>query len=308
MRMIVRALLSAGLLVPFAGPATSVRAEDVPKSTADLLAEYRARLNLDPLPGAPSQAKVDPAPETRRSAPLDLTAMPESIPNMETVSAYQRRAQKKLDESERSWKRITSSICAGCGTSVPPVRSVTVNPSAVLARRLPPSEPAVSSAELRVSPMSRAVTDVAAGDGPGRAAPKADRVADAQPVATGTVAAAKAARPARVAAAPVKRIRHAQLRRHHLTRKQLAARAARRARLAMLRSARRQKQVTPARHRYVARLRQARAVAAAHRRFVSLGAARKHTGVATLPRRLCTFSYGFLPGFGTQYAMCVAAR
>ncbi|MER2269233.1 hypothetical protein [Methylobacterium oxalidis] len=319
MRVMVRTLLSAGLAAAFVVPVAAVRAEEpaaarpVYPTTAELLAEYRARLKLDA--GA---AADEVSPEARAAARLDAATRPESLPNIETVSAYQRRSQQKLDESERSWKRITSSVCSGCGTAAPAARSVTVNPAAILARRLPPAEPAVT-AQARIAPalapaLAPAVAASAEPGTPGRLARVRPEPAAEAPlvVATGAVPAAKAKteKPARVAA--VARKRHASARhavvRHRLTRKQIAARAARRARLALLRTARRHKQVARPRLRYVVAAPAIRP-AAAKRRFVSLGGTHRAGPLLARSHHLgCTFSFGFLPGFGPRAAACVAAR
>ena len=324
MRVMVRTLLSAGLAAAFVVPVAAVRAEEpaaarpVSPTTAELLAEYRARLKLDT--GA---AADEVSPEARAAARLDAATRPESLPNIETVSAYQRRSQQKLDESERSWKRITSSVCSGCGTAAPAARSVTVNPAAILARRLPPAEPAVT-AQARIAPalapaLAPTVAASAEPGTPGRLARVRPEPAAEVPlvVATGAVPAAKAKteKPARVAAVARKRhasvrqaaVRHAVVR-HRLTRKQIAARAARRARLALLRTARRHKQVARPRLRYVVAAPAIRP-AAAKRRFVSLGGTHRAGPLLARSHHLgCTFSFGFLPGFGPRAAACVAAR
>ncbi|GLS63483.1 hypothetical protein GCM10007888_18640 [Methylobacterium oxalidis] len=315
----VRTLLSAGLAAAFVVPVSAVRAEEpaaarpTSPTTAELLAEYRARLKLDA--GATAD---EVSPEARAAARLDAATRPESLPNIETVSAYQRRSQQKLDESERSWKRITSSICSGCGTAAPAARSVTVNPAAILARRLPPAEPAVT-AQARIAPalapaLAPTVAASAEPGTPGRVARVRPEPAAEAPlvVATGAVPAAKAKteKPARVAAVARKRhatVRHAVVR-HRLTRKQIAARAARRARLALLRTARRHKQVARPRLRYVVAAPAIRP-AAAKRRFVSLGGTHRAGPLLARAHHLgCTFSFGFLPGFGPRAAACVAAR
>lgn len=51
------------------------------------------------------------------------------------VTPYEARLKNILDRDEKSWKRLSASICAGCGAPPPPLEIASATPSYVRARR-----------------------------------------------------------------------------------------------------------------------------------------------------------------------------
>jgi hypothetical protein len=196
-------ILSAFLMLADAASVSSAGAtensgratDDVQKVTDDVLSIYRARLE-DELSAYRARLKDDPpsdyTPRQNSGAgsepqpPLksDIASTRQPVPKIDARPNYeakaqeiQARAQKKLDDDERNWKRLTNSVCVGCGTPSQPVKAAPVTPGDVLARHSAPSrDPVAQTPETTAAPP-----------------------------------------PVRVAAAPQKRVRYAKLRRQLLS-------------------------------------------------------------------------------------------
>jgi len=285
------AILSAFLMLTDAASVSSARAaengagaaDDALKDQDDKLSAHLERLERELRSRNALRQKGSAGPEPQSPVKDDVASTDRPLPQNDAAQGYQERVQKKLDDDERSWKRLTNSICVGCGTPSQLMKAAPVNPGEVLARH---------------------------------SAPSGDLVAKA-------LETAKTATHVRVAAASRKRLRYAKLRRQLLSRTQRVAHIRQRSRTASLHPAWSDRHVARARIRYAGQaLRtrraqwQTRKVAAIRRRFVALGSnwVRRSDPGHSPPHRirqryaLCTYSYGafFLPGLWPT--ACVSSR
>jgi hypothetical protein len=323
-------ILSALLMLANVATGSSARsaenvggtADNGPGASEDGLSTYRARLE-DELSAYRARLKDDPTSDhalrlkdgdagTGLQPPVksDATSARRPLPEHDAPSVYQARAQKKLDDDERAWKRLTNSICVGCGSPSQPAKTAPVTPGNVLAR---PS------------------------------APSGDLVAQ-RPATAGATA------PARVAAAPQKRLRYARLRRQLLSQARPVANVRQRSRLTPRYARLRRQLLSQARpvarihhgsqralldpawgHRRLARSRvryagqvwrarrtswRAQRVVGIRRRFVAFGSNwvssrdRGHSPPHRAWQRyaLCTYGYGPFSLLGSWPSACVSSR
>ncbi|MDR7038909.1 hypothetical protein J2X36_003681 [Methylobacterium sp. BE186] len=311
MRAMVRALLSAGLLAAGAAPLATARAED-----AAALKDAAAPKDPAALGAAPerSPARDETVTEIlerlRKETGVGLKAAPEPASTEVTIQAYRTRAQRKLDEDERAWKRITASICSGCGASAPG-RAVPVTPGEVLARTAPAARTAETAENagpvtgdpvrttearaprLRYARLRRQLL------GQPRAPVARSRLATEQAAAAGRRKAAYAVR---------RHLRYAAYRRHLLRQARAAAEIRRRARYARL--GRVLRPVGRARDR----LALSRRPVERRQLLASLGGGGAGDRRSSLPRpvrshdALCTYGYGPFVPTGGYPSVCVTGR
>ncbi len=261
-------MLADAMLVSSAGAAENDggNAGGAPRSQHDKLSADLDRLVEDLRVKSALRQKREAGPEPRSPVETDAASTHQPLPQNDATPDYRSVVQKRLDDDERSWKRLTNSICAGCGTAHQPVKAPPVNPGEVLARHSLPS-------------------------------------GDLEAKASET---AKNTSPVRVAAAPRKRLRYAKLRRQLLSQTRRAAHIRQRSRTASLHPAWSDRHVARARVRFAGQaLRmyrahwQTRKVVAIRRRFVALGSKwvrARNPGHSPHRNRqryaLCTYSYG----------------
>jgi hypothetical protein len=73
------------------------------------------------------------------------------------VTPYEARLKNILDRDEKSWKRLSASICAGCGAPPPPLEIANATPSYVRAQReaaAAPPPPATTASKHAARPAS----------------------------------------------------------------------------------------------------------------------------------------------------------
>ncbi len=284
-------ILSAFLMLTDAASVSSARAvendsgtvDDALRSADDKLSAYLDRFKDDPQSNNALRQKRDDGPKPLSPVKAGAASTHQPLPQNDATPDYRSVVQKRLDDNERSWKRLTNSICVGCGTAHQPVKAPPVNPGEVLARHSPPS---------------------------------GDLEAKAPETAKNTS-------PVRVAAAPRKRLRYAKLRRQLLSQTQRVAHIRQRSRTASLHPAWSARHVARARVRYAGQaLRmhrahwQTRKVVAIRRRFVALGSNRVrrsypgHSPSHLIRQRyaLCTYSYGAFFPVGLWPTACVSSR
>ncbi|GJE45400.1 hypothetical protein AEGHOMDF_4594 [Methylobacterium soli] len=241
---IVRALLVAALPVWLTAQALPLRAEGQTPTPSE---------NGPALGG---QGKDDPLERYR------------SLVTENALSEKQHRLSQKIEQDERNWKRLTSSICAGCGLPSHSSGQGRVTPGDVLAKSSMPSRNQVSEAR--------------------------------------TVAQAEASRPTLVASVLRPKVRYVKLRRQLLRQTRLADAAIRRRAHTAQSRAWRRKHYARAHLRTIRRMARAlpslpaaRLRITAKANFVSLRGSRamergRNTPVRTSTRQryaLCTYSY-----------------
>ncbi|MEA1833886.1 hypothetical protein U8607_17505 [Methylobacterium durans] len=136
MRALVRTLLSASVLAAGAVPTAAIGAESAGPALAEAAAEPRAEARE----GARDESVAEILRRLRRETGLQAEptrTIAETPSTDEALSAHQRRVQKKLDDDERTWNRITTSICSACGVPGRGSRAASVTPGDVLARQAP---------------------------------------------------------------------------------------------------------------------------------------------------------------------------
>ena len=283
----------------------------------DELSAYRARLKDDPPSDYTPRQNSGAGSESQPPLKSDVASTHQPFPKIDARPSYeakaqeiQARAQKKLDDDERNWKRLTNSVCVGCGTLSRPVKAAPVTPGDVLARH---------------------------------SAPSRDLVAQT-PDTTGATGSA------RVAAAPQKRLRYARLRRQLLSQARLVASVRQRSRLTPRYARLRRQLLSQTRpvarihhgsqrallhpawgHRRLAHLRvryagqawrarraswRSQRLVGIRRRFVALGSNwvssrdRGHSPPHQARQRyaLCTYGYGPFSLLGSWPSACVSSR
>ena len=213
-------------------------------------------------------------------ATQSFSAMAASLED-NALGAYQARMKKTLDRDEATWKRLSSSICTGCGSAPKP---------------------------LIIAPAT-ITTMVPSGAEPSAAKAKEPEVAQAATPPRSRSALQQRSRP-----------RYASARRQVRSHTRLTSRARRHARYALLRRMREERRIARSAARYASRMpritrshRRTRLVAAAGNRLVSLEShwvSPRDRGYP-LPRRsrqrlaLCAYDRGFFSVVGLWPNVCV---
>ncbi|GEP05360.1 hypothetical protein [Methylobacterium oxalidis] len=160
MRTLVRTLLSASVLAAGASaPLVALGAESAGPTAADTPAEPRNATREAARDETVAEILQRLRRETGQQAE-PARRLGEAPSTEEAISAYQARVQKKLDDDERTWNRITTSICSGCGVAVRGARAASVTPGDVLARQAPAAgalarAPAAEPAGTRLAEAAR---------------------------------------------------------------------------------------------------------------------------------------------------------
>ncbi|AWN40187.1 hypothetical protein [Methylobacterium durans] len=310
MRALVRTLLSASVLAAGAVPTAAIGAESAGPALAEATAEPRAEAREGIREGARDETVAEILRRLRRETGLQAEptrTIAETPSTDEALSAHQRRVQKKLDDDERTWNRITTSICSACGVPGRGSRAASVTPGDVLARQAP-----AAGALARASASEATGTRLAEAVRPRLRYARLRRQLLGQPrlaeagTGVGTeaaVAARSAGAPRRpVASAARKRLRYAAYRRRILGQPRAVAGIRRRVRAAWLRPGSLARTRSARERMLLARRHEARNRRAALRTrlvaYLDGAAIANRSRNSSLPRpvrrhdALCTYGYG----------------